>query len=633
VSRNNTLHRYIEIDGDELMLKISNVVVDTIIGELLFRPEDEMAVLEHDDGEALDPNIAEHVARLIKLKRNALLLFKPDCEADNGSYIVMIKNIKRFQLIIKHVSCGMSFRQIAAAIRHTRDVMSIGKLSDVSDHLVGQYVYVLVGVALTKISVLFSSDDVWAFSIAFDGTTHRGAAFFDVRICISVKGILYNFHLIAMPHFGRHTADLQVKMLVMLLGALCVSWADKLIGVATDGERTNMGHITGIQKQLVDLATHDMTQVNYVNHQVDLIVQATVELINGGNFVAKVYEVTVYLRKQNMLITEMGVASPKKTNRWAALNNVLQFDIKYERQIITFIDERREQRGVDVPLVLSETWWVQVFAVALGLELVHKMFYELQARLLLICQQRAYVNKLAVNLQMVYELRRIDMDAEFGDLDVLDYFHRFNWFITFESLELFFSNQGSRAEGHFDALDDFAQRDVLASIGMFAMSIVQGIINIQAERNSCNEPTDKEAPLVMPSDLVHVQPVMFFRDILQPHNVHLIKANWDKDAIYEIEQQHRDFVKAYKYEPPGKTILDQHDHKTKFNDAWEALGIRFATLRTFCGGLATLFPNSTSVESDFSVLKWEKDPYRNNLLDLSLEGVFQSKQFEALAII
>jgi hypothetical protein len=39
-------------------------------------------------------------------------------------------------------------------------------------------------------------------------------------------------------------------MLVMLLGALYVSWADKLIGVATDGEPTNMGHITDIQKQL-----------------------------------------------------------------------------------------------------------------------------------------------------------------------------------------------------------------------------------------------------------------------------------------------------------------------------------------------------------------------------------------------
>jgi len=48
-------------------------------------------------------------------------------------------------------------------------------------------------------------------------------------------------------------------MLVMLLGVLCVSWVDKLISVAIDGERTNMGHITGIQKQLVDLAMHDVT--------------------------------------------------------------------------------------------------------------------------------------------------------------------------------------------------------------------------------------------------------------------------------------------------------------------------------------------------------------------------------------
>ncbi|KAH9558971.1 hypothetical protein CY35_06G034900 [Sphagnum magellanicum] len=444
LSRNNTLHWYIENDGNELTFKISNAVVDTIIGELLFQPKNEMAALEHNNGEALNPNIAE-----------------------------------------RHTSCGMSFRQIAATIGHTRDVMSIGKLNNVSDHMVGQYVRVLIIVALTKISVLLSSDDVWAFSIAFDGSTHRSITFFDARICISVKGILYNFHLITMPHFNRHIADLQVKMLVTLLGALYMSWADKLIGVMIDGERTNMGHITGIQKQLVDLATHDMTQVNYVNHQADLVVQATVELIDGSDFVAKVYEAMVYLCKQNTLITEMGVASPKKTNWWAALNSVLQFDIKYERQIITFLDER-------------------LFAVAPGLELVHKMFCELQARLLLICQQRAYVNKLAVDLHM-----------------------------------------GSRVEGHFDALDDFAQRNLLTSIGMFAMSIVQGIIDIQTERNSRNEPTDKEAPPVMSSNLIRVQPVVFFRDVLEPRNVHLIKANWDEDAIYEVEQQHRDLIKAY----------------------------------------------------------------------------------------
>jgi hypothetical protein len=110
VSRNNRLHRYIEIDDDKLTLKISNAVVDTIIGKLLFQPEDEMAALEHDDGEALNPNIVERATRMIKLKRNTLLLFKSDGKADDGSYVVMIKNVKRFQFIIKHVSCGMSFR-------------------------------------------------------------------------------------------------------------------------------------------------------------------------------------------------------------------------------------------------------------------------------------------------------------------------------------------------------------------------------------------------------------------------------------------------------------------------------------------------------------------------------------------
>jgi len=96
LSRNNTLHWYIENDGNELTFKISNAVVDTIIGELLFQPKNEMAALEHNNGEALNPNIAERVARLIKLKHNALPLFKPDGEADDKSYVIVIKNVKWF---------------------------------------------------------------------------------------------------------------------------------------------------------------------------------------------------------------------------------------------------------------------------------------------------------------------------------------------------------------------------------------------------------------------------------------------------------------------------------------------------------------------------------------------------------
>ncbi len=53
-------------------------------------------------------------------------------------------------------------------------------------------------------------------------------------------------------------------------------------------------------------------------------------------------------------------------------------------------------------------------------------------------------------------------------------------------------------------------------------------------------------------------------------------------------------------------------------------------LREFSGGLATVFPNTASVESDFSVLKWEKDEYRQSLTDLSLEGILHSKQWAVI---
>jgi len=46
----------------------------------------------------------------------------------------------------------------------------------------------------------------------------------------------------------------------------------------------------------------------------------------------------------------------------------------------------------------------------------------------------------------------------------------------------------------------------------------------------------------------------------------------------------------------------------------------------FCGGLANVFANTTSIESDFSILKWEKYDFRHSMMNLMLEGIFQAKQ-------
>jgi len=46
----------------------------------------------------------------------------------------------------------------------------------------------------------------------------------------------------------------------------------------------------------------------------------------------------------------------------------------------------------------------------------------------------------------------------------------------------------------------------------------------------------------------------------------------------------------------------------------------------FCGGLTNAFTNTISVELDFSILKWEKDDFRQSMMNLTLEGIFQAEQ-------
>jgi hypothetical protein len=54
-------------------------------------------------------------------------------------------------------------------------------------------------------------------------------------------------------------------------------------------------------------------------------------------------------------------------------------------------------------------------------------------------------------------------------------------------------------------------------------------------------------------------------------------------------------------------VLDEETYETNFNDGWDtieaaAAPLTFSHLRQFCCGLATVFANTASVESDFSVL-------------------------------
>jgi hypothetical protein len=89
-----------DMEGDEINLVVSTKIVDVIIDEMLFRPEDEL-----DDDLA---GISDRNRNIEKLRRSALQLFKLNENKDG--YTVSIKRVMRFKLAIQHVSCGLSFQ-------------------------------------------------------------------------------------------------------------------------------------------------------------------------------------------------------------------------------------------------------------------------------------------------------------------------------------------------------------------------------------------------------------------------------------------------------------------------------------------------------------------------------------------
>jgi hypothetical protein len=136
----------------------------------------------------------------------------------------------------------------------------------------------------------------------------------------------------------------------------------------------------------------------------------------------------------------------------------------------------------------------------------------------------------------------------------------------------------------------------------------------------------------MPVDLVKMRPGVFISEIMDQYRRHLAK-HWSADLIDKAKSEHRELLIVYARGPDVKATLDKHEEKTFFNKAWDCLKGRFMQLRQLCAGLATAFTNTTSVKSDFSIVKWEKNDSRSSLTSLSLMGIMHAKQFEQIKMI
>jgi hypothetical protein len=180
------------------------------------------------------------------------------------------------------------------------------------------------------------------------------------------------------------------------------------------------------------------------------------------------------------------------------------------------------------------------------------------------------------------------------------------------------------------AMDPTAVHELVVAVARMFVSVGDGIVKIVAERDSSNQAGD-ELPPVLPHQLVK-NDLRAFNGILSDQMPRLEKK-FTAIQIHQIGKDFTNLLRAYREETLFKRTTDScNDLDTDFAVGWMKAGAgdRFPALCQFCGDLASAFPNTATVESDFSIIGWEKNDYRKSLTDFSLEGILHTKQFQTL---
>jgi hypothetical protein len=304
-----TINRFFCTTNDVLEMTIASKIVDELIGDLYFHPNDDAA---NGDDQPIS-------------KANVMRLFQLD--EGGATYSVTIKNPLRFWLAINHTSSGLSFQQTATIIEQHRVRTKNLKLMGLNDHMVSQFVR-------THPSCCRCADDfrdlvpttcLCIFHVS-DGSTQYESSYFNIRIRVGVNGVLHNLDLMIVSFYGRHTAVNILALIVKILDVLFLMWRNKLISVSNNGKNTMIGRHGGLVTLLEKEATNNIMCVWCAPHQMDIVIKKVMKAMMDGLFYKIAHVFSIHLRAQLNLIMEMdGAKCPKDTTRWVAFGKVIKW--------------------------------------------------------------------------------------------------------------------------------------------------------------------------------------------------------------------------------------------------------------------------------------------------------------------
>ena len=133
-----------------------------------------------------------------------------------------------------------------------------------------------------------------------------------------------------------------------------------------------------------------------------------------------------------------------------------------------------------------------------------------------------------------------------------------------------------------------------------------GIKGNIVERDAINRGTSTLPP-VLPKVLLNMSRAQF--GDLVAGQVLLIANKLSVEEIICLEDEFKAFKDQTYSEAGFRQQIEAMDDTISFDNAWKPISARYPLLCMLFRGLATVFPGTSTVESNFSVIGFDKDDY------------------------
>jgi hypothetical protein len=284
-----TIYSHFGQKSTHLTFNINAGIVDTIIGDMFFHPDDHGGVTQ----------------------ATALKLFQiqPD-----GNYQVKITNPMQFHLAIDFVAQGLSFRQVAGCLTSTKAHTGLAKIGSINRGEVAGIVRVVCAINLQMLSTILNDNSTWAFSLANDASMHFNKSYFDQRVRVHRNNIIHNIHAVAIPMFDRHTGENKYNLVAKFFDVICPTWRSKLLGVGSDGASVMTGHLSGVVTRLEKEAEHKIYRTWCGLHQLDLVMHEGYDSLMNGEVCGIIHILADYSGYQSYAHLDKPFTSTAKAN-------------------------------------------------------------------------------------------------------------------------------------------------------------------------------------------------------------------------------------------------------------------------------------------------------------------------------